>query len=130
MPQLFSWPILTGAVHSFHYRDAGCLPGREMVAGFVINKFRGCADPKPGIDYLEKRTACRCSGLSVRRNHGIEEEDSVSIWDGNGSGTKKSGKKGKITDLLDIAVINLPRISIIRFQPVGCGRRCCAALCE
>jgi cobyric acid synthase CobQ len=86
---------------------------RDMVAGFVINKFRGDAQIlKPGIDYLEKRTGLPVLGvIPYVSNHGIEEEDSVSIQDRSGSETKKSGKIGKITDLLDIAVIKLPRIS-------------------
>jgi adenosylcobyric acid synthase len=61
---------------------------------------------------LEKRTGLPVLGvIPYVSNHGIEEEDSVSIQDRSGSETKKSGKIGKITDLLDIAVIKLPRIS-------------------
>lgn len=82
---------------------------REMVAGFVINKFRGEAEIlKPGIDYLEKRTGLPVLGIiPFLCNHGIEEEDSISIQERIGSGNKKAEEKKD----LDIAVIRLPWLS-------------------
>ena len=82
---------------------------REMVAGFVINKFRGDVQIlKPGIDYLEQRTGLPVLGIiPFVSNHGIEEEDSVSIQEQVTSGNKDGGT----TDFLDLAVISLPRIS-------------------
>ncbi|MEW5920105.1 MAG: cobyric acid synthase [Bacillota bacterium] len=78
---------------------------RQMVAGFIINKFRGDESIlKPGLDYLEERTGLPVLGvIPYIKDPGIEEEDSVALQD------KK--KQRKSTGVLDIAVIRLPLIS-------------------
>ncbi len=54
---------------------------RERFRGFLINKFRGDASLfEPGIDYLEKRLSQTCLGvIPYLHNHGIDDEDSVSL---------------------------------------------------
>ncbi|MFO8102073.1 MAG: cobyric acid synthase [Dehalococcoidia bacterium] len=74
---------------------------RALVKGFIINKFRGDIEIlRPGLDMLEERTGVPVLGV-VPYYHDIivNEEDSVHRLDREGE------------DLLDIAVIHLPRIS-------------------
>ncbi len=75
---------------------------RELVKGFIINKFRGdIAILKPGLGMLEDRTSVPVLGV-VPYYHDIiiNEEDSVYH-------TGDDGKEPQV----DIAVIHLPRIS-------------------
>jgi adenosylcobyric acid synthase len=54
---------------------------RNRFFGFLINKFRGDASLfTPGISYLEERLAQTCLGvIPYLRDHGIDDEDSVSL---------------------------------------------------
>jgi adenosylcobyric acid synthase len=54
---------------------------RQRFCGFLINKFRGDVSLfTPGIDYLEKRLSQTCLGvIPYLHNHGIDDEDSVSL---------------------------------------------------
>jgi adenosylcobyric acid synthase len=54
---------------------------RNRFFGFLINKFRGEVSLfTPGIGYLEERLAQRCLGvIPYLREHGIDDEDSVSL---------------------------------------------------
>lgn len=54
---------------------------RARFFGFLINKFRGDIGLfLPGIDYLEERLAEQCLGvIPYLHNHGIDDEDSVSL---------------------------------------------------
>jgi adenosylcobyric acid synthase len=54
---------------------------RERFCGFLINKFRGDVNLfTPGIDYLEERLTQPCLGvIPYLRNHGIDDEGSVSL---------------------------------------------------
>src|SRR6266508_5136009 len=54
---------------------------RERFGGFLINKFRGDVSLfTPGIDYLETRLSQPCLGvIPYLRDHGIDDEDSVSL---------------------------------------------------
>jgi len=85
---------------------------REMVAGFIINKFRGDVSLlTPALDFLENRTGLPVLGVvPFIRNLGIEEEDSVALYSRDGRGREKEEDSGAGA-LLDIAVIKLPRIS-------------------
>ena len=78
---------------------------RDRVKGFIINKFRGDLDLlKPGLDFLEERTGKEVFGvIPYMHDHGIDEEDSVSLSEFKTKGTED--------DPIQIAVVQLPRIS-------------------
>ncbi len=54
---------------------------RARFGGFLINKFRGDVSLfTPGVDYLENRLSQPCLGvIPYLRDHGIDDEDSVSL---------------------------------------------------
>jgi cobyric acid synthase len=78
-----------------------------MVAGFVVNRFRG--DPSllgDAFDYVRRHTGVPTLGLvPYIRDLGIPEEDSVSFKARAGQVGEKTG------DQVDIAVIDIPHIS-------------------
>jgi cobyric acid synthase CobQ len=80
---------------------------RAMVAGFVVNRFRG--DPAllgDAFEYVRRHTGLPTLGtVPYIRDLGLPEEDSVSFKGRDGV----SGKRGG--DQVDIAVIDLPHIS-------------------
>lgn len=79
---------------------------RELVAGFIVNKFRGQASLLHSAhDYLKLHTNRPVFGVIPHiKNLGIPEEDSVSFKKGSfNTGYKK--------DSIELAVINLPHIS-------------------
>lgn len=92
-------------------------PGeRELVAGLVINKFRG--EEKllhGGLRFLERRTGKPVLGVvPYIRDLGLEEEDTVNLED------REDGRRGR-TSLrhLDLVVIRFPYISnATDFQPL------------
>lgn len=87
---------------------------RKRVAGFVINKFRGDVTLlTPALDFLEERTGLPVLGvIPFAGDLEIEDEDSVSLFD-------KKSKKAE-GDLLDIAIMRLPRISnFTDFDPLA-----------
>lgn len=76
---------------------------QDLVAGIVINKFRGDISLlKPALDYIEEKTGKPVLGvIPYMENHGIEEEDSVSLEE-----------KNELRDFdLDIAIVQLPKIA-------------------
>jgi adenosylcobyric acid synthase len=79
---------------------------RELVAGFVINKFRG--DPAlfvDGIQFIEQRSQKPVFGvLPYIRHHGVAEEDSLGL-------DNRPDRIRRDPDGIDIAVIRLPRLS-------------------
>lgn len=78
---------------------------RQRVKGFIINKFRGDLTLlKPGLDFLEERTGIPVLGvIPYIHEHGIDEEDSVSLTEKHASGAVDAPIK--------IAIMQLPRIS-------------------
>jgi adenosylcobyric acid synthase len=77
---------------------------RELVRGFIINKFRGDVKPlQPAIDFLEKRTGKPVLGVvPYFRDIRIAQEDSVYLDE-----RQNSPSPGN----LEIALIRLPHIS-------------------
>ncbi len=92
-------------------------PGeREMVAGLVINRFRGEEELlRPGLGFLERRTGKPVLGvIPYIRDLGLEEEDSVNLEERDDGRRRPSS-----LDRLDLAVIRLPYISnATDFQPL------------
>ena len=80
---------------------------RELVMGFVFNKFRGDASLlKPGFEYLEKRYGKPTLGVIPYVEHHLPEEDSL---------TQFPKVKGK----LHIQIVKLPHISnFTDFEPL------------
>ncbi len=73
---------------------------RELVDGFIINKFRGDASLlEPGLRFLEERTGIPVIGVVPFIEVLLEQEDAVEdgLWTKNGE--------------IEIAVVRLPRIS-------------------
>lgn len=79
---------------------------RDMVKGFIINKFRGDVSLlKKGISFLEKKTKKKVLGIiPYFREIKIPEEDSVSL-------DNREWVAGNNKKALNIAVIKLPHIS-------------------
>ena len=77
---------------------------RELIKGFIINKFRGDPDLlTDGITWLEERTGIPVAGLvHYYRDIHIPEEDSVALDDA----PERSSKP-----VLDVAVLQLPHIA-------------------
>ncbi|CAG7633218.1 cobyric acid synthase [Paenibacillus allorhizosphaerae] len=86
---------------------------RARVKGFVINKFRGDVTLlQPGIDWLEQRTGKPVLGvIPYLPQLGLEDEDSASLDRRLAESGKTSASHEWQPDMLDIAVIRLPRIS-------------------
>ena len=75
---------------------------REMVKGLIINKFRGDKTIlDPGVEMLEERSHIPVVGVAPYLNIQVEDEDSL---------TERFDRKQEV-DLIDIAVIRVPRIS-------------------
>ena len=75
---------------------------RAMVKGVVINKFRGDVEIlRPGLCMIEEKTGVPVIGVLPMLNVDIEDEDSLS--------ERISGHSE--VDLIDIAVIRIPRMS-------------------
>lgn len=75
---------------------------RKMIKGTIINKFRGDVNIlKPGLDMIEEITKIPVVGVVPYMELDIDDEDSLS---------ERFNNKGTV-DLIDIAVIKLPRIS-------------------
>ena len=75
---------------------------RKMIKGTIINKFRGDVNIlKPGLDMIEELTKTPVVGVVPYMELDIDDEDSLS---------ERFNNKGTV-DLIDIAVIRLPRIS-------------------
>jgi len=82
---------------------------RDLVAGFIINKFRGDPDLfKTGIEYIEQRTGKPVFGVvPVFTDFRIDTEDSMSLDMSIASRSRTDAGSDKIR----IAVVRLPHIS-------------------
>ena len=80
---------------------------RDLVAGFLVNRFRGNSDLlQDAHDYVKNHTGKDVLGVvPYLHNHGIPEEDSVSFKDGLFDGKKPE------KDHIEVGIINLPHIS-------------------
>lgn len=75
---------------------------RAMVKGLIINKFRGDKSIlDPGVEMLEKKSHIPVVGVAPYMNIQVEDEDSLT----------ERFYSGQKADLIDIAVIRVPRIS-------------------
>jgi len=85
---------------------------RELVAGFIINKFRGDFDIlKPGLDFLEKKTGKKVYGvLPYFHDIFLEEEDSITFQQMN---TASKNRAPDIQKKVSIGVMLLPHIADI-----------------
>lgn len=80
---------------------------RARFHGFIVNKFRGDVSLfADGIDYLEERLSQPCLGvIPYMRDHGIDDEDSVSLAQ---RGARPPAADG---DRLCVCVVALPYLS-------------------
>ncbi len=109
-PIILVGDIERGGVFASLFGTVQLLPPqiRSLVKGLVINKFRG--DPailEPGLESLEKLTGIPVLGVMPYLNLTLPSEDSVSLGDKTQANKTASGRD----DLVEIAVIKLPRIS-------------------
>ena len=108
--------IERGGVFASLYGTIALLPAdvRELVRGFVINKFRGdYAILEPGIRELEELTGLPVFGVLPYSDLTIPSEDSISIAD------KMMPVPERPAGGIDIAVIRLTRISnFTDFEPL------------
>ena len=89
---------------------------REMVCGFIINKFRGDKTLlEPGLEFIEKRTDVPVLGVIPHiKDMGIGEEDSVGLEKTCRGGSVTSPGQGNALPLhkaINIGIIKLPHIS-------------------
>lgn len=87
---------------------------RKLVAGFLVNRFRGNSDLlQDAHDYVKNHTGKDVLGvIPYLHNHGIPEEDSVSFKDGLFNGERP------LQQHIEICIISLPHISnFTDFEP-------------
>ena len=76
---------------------------RDLVKGLIVNKFRGDrAILDPGLVLLEEKAGVPVVGVAPYLHIQVEDEDSL---------TERFEGGGRPVDLIDIAVVRLPRIS-------------------
>ncbi len=87
---------------------------RDLVAGFLVNRFRGkAALLQDAHDYVKDHTGKDVLGvIPYLVNHGIPEEDSVSFKEGLFEGTRPDNNH------IEICIVNVPHISnFTDFEP-------------
>ena len=82
---------------------------RDLIAGFVVNKFRGNESLlKEALDYTARHTGRPVFGVvPYLRDPGLPDEDSVTFKGAPGNSTHSTAD----SDRVEIAVIDLPHIS-------------------
>ncbi|AKB78050.1 Cobyric acid synthase [Methanosarcina horonobensis HB-1 = JCM 15518] len=114
-PIILVGDIERGGVFASLYGTVALLPEdvRKNVKGFIINKFRGDIEIlRPGLKQLEEKTGIPVLGVLPHFKLRIPSEDSVSLGDKEGEGSKAEKE-------IEIAVIRLPRISnFTDFEPL------------
>ncbi len=88
---------------------------RQLVAGFLVNRFRGNSDLlQEAHDYVKNHTGKEVIGvIPYLHNHGIPEEDSVSFKEGLFQGRIPQD------DHIEVVIVNLPHISnFTDFEPL------------
>jgi adenosylcobyric acid synthase len=105
LPTVVVGDIDRGGVFAAMYGTVGLLepPDQELVAGFVVNKFRG--EPtllSPGLDSLEQ--------LTGRRVFGVLPWD-PSLWLDSEDALDLDGRRSRGDATFRVAVVRLPRIS-------------------
>jgi adenosylcobyric acid synthase len=109
LPVIVVGDIDRGGVFAAMYGTLALLSPEDqaLIAGFVINKFRGARELlEPGLSLLERLTARPVYGvLPWREGLGGDAEDSLAL--GRNTQPASFGPK----DFLRVAVIRLPRIS-------------------
>lgn len=80
---------------------------RARFCGFLINKFRGDLGLfTDGVDYLEQKLDQPCLGvIPYLHNHGIDDEDSVSLERRAARASRANGEK------LNVCVVGLPYLA-------------------
>ncbi|WP_028648134.1 cobyric acid synthase [Nocardiopsis sp. CNT312] len=105
LPAVVVGDIDRGGVFAAMYGTVGLLEAADqaLVAGFVVNKFRG--DPallRPGLDSLERMTGRRVYGtLPWDQRLWLDSEDALDL----------EGRRSTGTAARKVAVVRLPRIS-------------------
>ena len=82
----------------------------EMVAGFIVNKFRGAQRIfEPGVELIERRTGWKCFGVVpwIAAASRLPSEDAVALPESVGAAARSSGERGP----LRVAVPLLGRIA-------------------
>ena len=110
LPVIVVGDIDRGGVFAAMYGTLALLEPADqaLVAGFVINKFRGAAELlEPGIRLLGERTGRQSFGIMPwREGLWLDAEDSLAL---GGHGAAAAAPRGG--DVLRVAVVRLPRIS-------------------
>ncbi|MEE1114786.1 MAG: cobyric acid synthase, partial [Eubacterium sp.] len=127
-PVLLAGDIDRGGVFAQLYGTIALLDPdeREMVKGMIINKFRGDKTIlDPGTRMLEEMTGIPVVGVTPYLSIQVDDEDSLS--------TRLTEKRS--ADLIDLAVIRLPRISnFTDFNPLenipGVSLRYCSRVSD
>jgi len=114
LPVLVVGDIDRGGVFASFFGTVALLApeDQELVAGFVVNKFRGSVGLlQPGLDALHRLTGRPCYGvLPWHPDVWLDGEDSLSYVDGRLVG-RPAPPAG--TEWLRVAVVRLPRMSNI-----------------
>jgi len=116
LPVIVAGDIDRGGVFAAMFGTLALLSADDqaLVAGFVINKFRGDARLlAPGLDMLTKLTGRPVLGvLPMISGIWLDTEDSLGLGVHSGHATSAGGAAGAgAGDVLRVAVVRLPRIS-------------------